>query len=128
MAVIKIFLAVFMSKDQRKLSVLELLKKHPSPITLPTLLLELGAGYSDRTVRRWLSEWVELGLVKKTGQKRSTQYIAIMDGDLAPASAYFSPASQKVIERVKIPYALRKPITYNPSWLENYRPNIDAYL
>ena len=129
MAVLFIILAVFMSKEQTQLIVLEVLKKQQSPVTLPELLLELGTDYSERTVRRWLAEWVGMGLVKRTGQKRGVHYSAIRDNAaIEPAAAYFSQASQKVLEQVKVPYALRKPLTYNSSWLKAYRPNIDAYL
>lgn len=117
-----------MPKDQYKLTALEAIRKQQNPIALPELLLMLGAEYSERTVRRWLSEWVKMGLVKKIGQRRSTHYAAMTDNATESTASYFSPASLKALEQVKTPYALRKPLTYNSAWLENYRPNIDVYL
>jgi Fic family protein len=127
MAVLIIFWPYSMSKDQNKLVALEALKKKHSPISLPELLLKLGENYSERTVRRWLTEWVKMGLVKKIGQKRATHY-AFQHKVSEPPAIYFSSVSQKILGQVNIPYALRKPLTYNPSWLKNYRPNIDTYL
>ena len=117
-----------MSKDQNKLDALAVLKKQPQPLTLAEFLLKLGSGYSERTMRRWLSDWVKTGLVKKIGLKRGTHYAAIKIQTAELTANYFSPASQKVIEKVKVPYALRKPLTYNPTWLKSYRPNIDTYF
>jgi Fic family protein len=129
MAVLFKIMAVFMSHEHRKLAALQALRNQQSPIELTQLLLLLGAGYAERTVRRWLTEWVTDGLVQKTGQKRSTRYIATIDNiTTKPTSIYFSPASQQTLAEVRLPYASRNPVTYNPSWLKSYRPNIDAYV
>jgi hypothetical protein len=45
-----------MSKNQGKLTVLEMLKKQNSAITLAQLLSELESHYSERTLRRWLTK------------------------------------------------------------------------
>ena len=68
-----------MTKDQNKdkTLVLETLKAQSIPISLPELLKILGNNYSDRTVRRWLAEWVKKGVVLKKGEKRGTHYLAI---------------------------------------------------
>lgn len=117
-----------MSKDQAKIALLEILRQQPSPVTLSQLLLAAKVNYPERTVRRWLHEWVERRLVRRTGQKRSTRYSAVNENATEPVNIYFSPASQRVIDQVRIPYVLRKPLTYNPSWLKKYNPNKDAYL
>jgi Fic family protein len=128
MAELLTILADSMANNQNKLAVLEFLKNQQVAITLSTILRELGESYSERTVRRWLSEWVIMGLVKKTGQKRGAHYAAVKEPSTEPESAYFSPASQTALAQVRAPYALRKPLTYNPAWLNGYRPNIDTYL
>jgi Fic family protein len=116
-----------MSKNQ-KVAALETLKEQDTPISLPELLKALGQDYSDRTVRRWLAEWVDKGIVLKKGKKRSTRYLAIKKMITEPADIYFSQASLKVISQIKTSYELRKSVTYQPKWLNEYRPNIDSYL
>lgn len=117
-----------MSGNEYKLAALHALKQQLEPITLPQLLAILGSNYAERTVRRWLTEWVKIGLVQKIGQKRGTRYAAIKNITSEPIATYFTPASNHVLDQVKAPYALRKPKSYNASLLKNYRPNIDAYI
>lgn len=117
-----------MVANQSKFVALEALKRQQTPITLPQLLIELGQNYSERTLRRWLTEWVKMGVIQKIGQKRGTHYIAAQEGSQEPATICFSPESVKILEQVRAPYALRKPLTYNPMWLNNYHPNKDSYL
>ena len=76
-----------MSNKQHKQSVLDVLRKQQSPISLLDLLLQLGAGYPERTVRRWLNEWKKAGLVERSGLKRGTRYIAVHD-NLNPESNF----------------------------------------
>ncbi len=119
-----------MMKDQskNKAAVLEALKKQSVPISLPELIKVLRHRYPDRTVRRWLAEWSKKGMILKQGEKRGTCYLAIKEKFTEPADRYFSQASQKIISQIKAPYDLRKPVTYQPKWLNQYRPNKDFYL
>lgn len=118
-----------MQKNQPKLVALEALRTQKSPISLPELLQKLGPNYAERTVRRWLSEWEKTGIILKTGQKRGTRYIALeASAEDKTDKPYFSTISEKVIEQIKRPYALRNPVTYHPTWMQNYRPNIDFYM
>lgn len=114
--------------EHDKSYVLEVLKKQKKWISLHHLLSILGAGYSERTVRRWLKEWVDSGIVLKQGQKRGTQYAILNASTEEPNKLIFSVASQKVLKKISIPYAHRLPVTYYPKWLDDYRPNIDKYL
>lgn len=117
-----------MSKDQQKASVLHKLKEQESPITLARLLEGLELSYSERTVRRWMGEWVKKGIVHKTGKKSGTLYFFSENKPTEPVDVYFSPASLKILQQVKSPYELRKPVTYQSKWLAEYRPNVDFYL
>ena len=117
-----------MTKDQKKEVILKVLRDQDAPISLPELLKVLEQDYSDRTVRRWLAEWVSNGIVLKRGKKRGTRYIAIQEKLKQSADIYFSQASQQIISQIKTPYGLRKPVTYQPKWLNEYRPNVDSYL
>jgi len=117
-----------MSKEENKAAVLETLKKQDTPLSLPELLKTLGHGYSERTVRRWLAEWIDKGIVVKKGEKRGTRYLAIKEKLAKPADIYFSQASQKIISQIKTAYEIRKPVTYQAKWLNEYHANVDSYL
>ena len=120
-------MAVFMSQLSKKQSVIEALEQQTQPTSLPQLLSVLGPGYAERSVRRWLTELVDSGLVIQTGQKRSTRYLIAEQKDQAQ-SIYFSERAQKVIASVRRPIIERKPTTYNAKWLDEYQPNKDAYV
>ena len=42
--------------------------------TTVELMSAVEGAVTDRTLRRWLAQWVEAGLVERTGQKRGTRY------------------------------------------------------
>lgn len=124
-------MAVKMSENAKKMAVLEALKSSSEAISLPELLERLPSGFSERSVRRWVSQFVENGEVKKTGQKRGTryQYLTLSYPDTKHSnSAVFSEAAQNAINYVRQPLFKRKPVTYNRAWLESYRPNHSSYL
>lgn len=43
-------------------------------LSLPELLVEIDHAVPERTLRRWLSKWVDEGRLIKTGNRRSTRY------------------------------------------------------
>lgn len=61
----------------KKLSVLHQLSQELEPVSLPDLIEKLGEDFAERSVRRWLTEMVTEGLVKKIGHKRGTKYCEI---------------------------------------------------
>jgi len=118
-----------MTIKTQKHMVLERLNEQKEPIQLSALLKLLGVGYKERTVRRWLNEWLQTGVVIKTGQNRSTYYIsANMQTSQEISKVPFSQNSLRILDQVKQPYFLRKPVSYQEAWLKDYRPNIDSYL
>lgn len=119
---------IFMLNEENKTAALNLLKEQNYPVSLSDLLKILGPAYSERTVRRWLAEWADKGMIVKQGKKRSTRYLAIKEKTAEPTNIYFSSASQNIISQIKTPYAMRKLVTYQSGWLDEYRPNIDFYL
>jgi Fic family protein len=127
MAVFSKKMADKMSDNPEKTQVLSLLKQQGQPVALSVLLEKAGSAYNERTLRRWLAEWVVLGLVQKSGQKRGTVYWAA-DAEQAHQTGYFSFQSEKALLKINQPYALRKPVSYHADWLMHYRPNKDAYL
>ncbi|MGV0036125.1 MAG: hypothetical protein ACNYPE_14685, partial [Candidatus Azotimanducaceae bacterium WSBS_2022_MAG_OTU7] len=56
------------------MSVLTRLKQIQSPVSLPELMVMVDHPAAERTLRRWLSDWVDEGLLLRTGRKRSTRY------------------------------------------------------
>ena len=109
----------------RKAAVLQALNAQSSPISLADLLLHLNASseqpFAERSVRRWLRELAEEGLIEISGQKRSTRYLVIdrTDASLSPHEA---------LDYIKQPIFTRDPVTYNWEWFEQYQPNETHYL
>lgn len=116
-----------MIESNHKLAVLDMLRQQTKPIQLTELLARLGDHYSERTVRRWLMEWVKTGLIVKTGEKRSTHY-SVANKVEQTANLFFSNESQQILSQIKRPYPLRSPVSYHYEWLNNYKPNIDNLL
>ena len=110
-----------MPKNPQKMAVLALLRQQDTAVSLAKLMQQLGNGYAERTVRRWLAEMVEAGLVDKIGQKRSTRYRAVSETP-------FSDASQHIIQQITQPLFQRSPTSYNESWFEQYQPNKTFYF
>ncbi|MDB6081758.1 MAG: hypothetical protein JWO53_1030 [Chlamydiia bacterium] len=119
-----------MGFQDKKIAVLQQLRKEVEPISLPQLLEKLGNGYVERSVRRWLAEMGTEGLVEKTGSKRGTQYSAISQPIDSSKSAQtcFGPKSQKIIEFVRRPIYEREPVIYANDWFEAYIPNSTFYI
>lgn len=119
-----------MAQEDRKLVVLNFLKKFLVPISMPELLDKLGSDFKERSVRRWLNEMAQDGLVRKTGEKRSTKYqiIGRFSTNIEEMVNCFSVNSMEAIEYVQLPIYERKPIAYNDEWLESYIPNKSFYL
>lgn len=119
-----------MSLRDNKMAVLRQLGLESEPISLPELLLKLGEGFRERSVRRWLVLLVQEGAVKKAGKRRGTRYIAAGRSEEANGgmSSCFSSASLQAIEVVKRPLFERKPVAYADDWFDSYRPNFSYYL
>lgn len=119
-----------MSLRDNKLAVLRLLGQESEPMGLSELLLRLGEGFKERSVRRWLDLLAQEGAVKKIGQKRGTKYLAVGRSDESndEFSSCFSSASLEAIHRISRPLFERSPVTYNDEWFESYRPNFDFYM
>lgn len=51
------------------------LKKQPGSLSLNEIHAALPVSVPERTLRRWLADWADQGLVLRTGAKRSTRYL-----------------------------------------------------
>jgi len=117
------------TRDQ-KLAILRLLGREPEPITLLQLKNNLKLNYTSRTIRRWLNELIEEGLVKKLGITKSSKYVSIKAQSRTDehVSGCFGTESLVAIKEISKPLFERLPVTYNDDWLDSYKPNISFYL
>ncbi|MEN9654295.1 MAG: hypothetical protein RL235_407, partial [Chlamydiota bacterium] len=120
----------YMSLRDNKMAVLRQLGLESEPISLPKLMCELGEGFKERSVRRWLHLLVAEGTVRKIGQRRGTKYVVAgrSEDTKEDISSCFSSASLKVIEFVKRPLFERHPVAYADDWFDSYQPNSSYYL
>ena len=117
-----------MNTHQKKQTVIHLLSQYKGPVSLTKLLQQLGEGFAERTVRRWLSELVCDGSIKKIGLKKATQYY--IDQNSTQASSYqnLSKKSSIILQKIHSACNQRTVFSYNPQWLESYIPNETFYL
>jgi fido (protein-threonine AMPylation protein) len=119
-----------MRLKEKKLAVLHHLSEEAEPISLNALLNKLGVEYTARSVRRWLAEMVNKGLVEKTGDKRGTKYQVIRreKREAGTMRSCFGVESLKLLQLIHRPIYERQPVAYIEEWLEEYQPNITFYI
>ncbi len=90
-----------------------------------------------RTLRNWLRDLAEEGVLEARGERKGRRYRAIgrsvaesVPEEVVNAARepIFSERSQEIIQRVAAPLYTRAPATYQEDWLEAYVPNKTAYL
>jgi len=76
----------FMAKNSLQTIVLSLLRSRQRPWSIAEIMRHSGTDISTRTLRRWLSGWVEDGMLARSGRGRTTRYefIAQHDDDAEP--------------------------------------------
>jgi DNA-binding transcriptional ArsR family regulator len=98
----------------------------------------------DRTLRNWLKDLVEEGVIESRGERKGRRYrllerpVGVVPGEGAIAvervppgvavPQIFTPESQALIKRIEAPLYTRPPATYREEWLRTYVPNERAYL
>ncbi|MCH9610150.1 MAG: hypothetical protein S4CHLAM81_07360 [Chlamydiales bacterium] len=102
-----------------KLAVLEVLRSADGgSLSLREIQRHLGERYKERTLRRFLAELVDEGLLQRVGQRRGTQY------RLAATNFSEMPG----VLAVRRPLSKRQPVSYCSDFLERYIPNQTRYL
>jgi Fic family protein len=101
------------------------------------------ADVPDRTLRRWLGELVQEGVIERAGNRKGTRYrwkstskeeqrpqavVADAGGPTAPTQQVFSSASEQLVKRIDAPIYTRSPVTYSEEWVASYVPNQSTYL
>lgn len=113
-------------KHEKKRLLLQLLQEQARALTLAQILTYLGGDYPERSVRRWLQELAQIGLIEKLGQKKSMSYR--VSASIAQMSDIFSESSLASLAYVHQPLFKRPPKSYQHAWLEAYQPNVTFYL
>jgi|GEM_PF-6660601 len=91
-----------MNTRDKKIAILHRLSQESEPIGLSALIEKLGSDYSDRSVRRWLSEMTTEGVIEKIGHKKATKYRALKPSSFktSKVTTCFGLKSIKIIEQV----------------------------
>ncbi len=129
---------------QKQRHLLSVLQQYSEPVGLVTLLEALGEGFAERSVRRWLGDFVKQGIVEKTGQRRGTKYLLVSnlrekkkerESFIPPEgpsdeliSTVFSEKNRAAIAYVQQPLFKRDPAGYQHAWFDQYVPNETFYL
>lgn len=92
----------------------------------------LGFAIERRTLQRRLKELQEDNRITVSGNARATRYALKGQQEILPKEQEdlipLSREAKEILKLITNPVAKRKPVSYNRSFLENYRPNIDSYL
>jgi hypothetical protein len=113
------------------------LTSFPKGASLEELNKALAISIEKRTLQRRLKKLKENNLIYTEGGSHATRYF-IIDTSAFPAKLVskedvsmtfpLSQAGKDVLDLVSRPESQRKPIGYERSFLENYRPNVDSFL
>jgi Fic family protein len=71
----------FMANYSLQVIVLSLLRSSRQPLSTSEIARRSGADISPRTLRRWLSDWVDEGVLARSGTGRATRYKFITQDD-----------------------------------------------
>ncbi len=115
--------------------------RHPEGVGIDDLHAVLAGIASRRTLNRRLGELVADRRLVPAGRGRSLRYRkpglseAVSAGNVRVSRVLeggiyvpLSPAGQEVLEYIRQPIQLRKPVGYDRGFLDAYRPNETAYL
>lgn len=122
----------------RRQIVLDHLATRRDWLSLAEILAGQDIDLAPRTLRRWLKEWVEQGVIESRGGPRNRQYRALAvggqpdpTGSPVPAPSPQEPLSEQgraALRRLDEPLFQRPASTYRDEWLEAYLPNQSYYL
>lgn len=115
--------------------------EHPDGIGIDELHALLASVISRRTLQRRLGELIDHRKIVASGGGRSRRYrkpqifeAGVVENANAAdtVSAEFhipvSPAGEEILNYIRRPIQLRKPVGYDREFLEDYRPNETRYL
>jgi len=78
-----------MARKAQRDAVLSALMQGSAPLSAAEILRLVNPELPNRTLRRWLSEWVEQGVITRSGVGRATRYqfVVTVDTDAVPATS-----------------------------------------
>jgi Fic family protein len=129
--------------DQKELEVIvQAVARYPEGVGIEVLLHSAESGLSKRTLQRRLAMLVSAGRLITEGDARALKYkiapniltVNVTLPALKIGEFHFesyvpvSPEGQEIKNYVHQAPHLRKPVSYNPEFLESYIPNETAYL
>ena len=105
-----------LAHKSKKSTALAVLKQAVEPIGISVLVNKLG-GVPQRTLRRWVNDWVDEGIIEKVGQGRATRYYSnIQQSDYTKKLIFFNCLDNDL--RVSLLRQLRDLWTYNSTAIE----------
>lgn len=107
-----------------------------TPLTRNEIAQIITFELNEKTLQRRLKALVEKGLVATTGKLSGLKYHPIKDqfdrGDVtqsvANEASTLSKKSLKMLEVLDIPSYAREKVSYNPSLIQDYIPNVTRYV
>jgi len=114
---------------------LKTIREYPSGLTLAALLVR-HPEVARRTAQRWIGQLIDDGHISALGEGRARRYLVLGtasqgvagDQDVFPDAIPLSPDSRDILAYVDRPLTARKPVGYQRDFLDNYQPNVSAYL
>lgn len=110
--------------NERKQELINYLKSQREPVGIQDLIQ--GLTIPERSIRRWLNEWISEGIIEKSGHTKNAKYLLKLKQE--EKFLYFSHASRETLKKINIPLYQRSPVLYNEHWFEDYIPNETPYL
>jgi Fic family protein len=119
------------------------LNGHPEGVTFEQILAEVKDQVGESTLHRRLKKMIGQGLIRVTGQTRSTRYHLAPITTLATVTAVsedpveypdqeaqipLSPEAASIRQLVTLPLGNRMPEAYDQHFLRSYQPNQTFYL
>lgn len=74
-----------MAEESKQKRILAFLTTQKEALSLHDIQQQCGTVCAERSLRRWLNNWKEQGLITREGQKRSTRYRYNVNKELRPA-------------------------------------------
>lgn len=121
--------------------IIEAIRRHPQGIGIASLLALMDGVISRRSLQRRLASLIEEGVIVGEGITRGVRYriivpifgtsnesISFSEHSVGEVYISISPESSEIKDYVRQPRQQRRPVSYNQSFLEEYRPNETAYL
>ncbi|HEY8894013.1 MAG TPA: Fic family protein [Niastella sp.] len=121
-------------------AIIHVLSRFDYGVSIEEIKAMPGIDIELRTLQRRLAELKKLGFITTSGDKRSTRYhytrplSIVEEGEVKYDTLQNSnllPLSKEghlIRSFISLPLERRKPVGYNRTFLESYRPNVDSYL